>query len=275
MCLYIHMIDTARGAEHLDHLADMPPKRGKATAGTAPKRRKAAKEDWRTPVFYWRGRVDGSKWSGTWVASTNGLPSDAEFEESANTFELTSSKSLATLHNWQLNSPDNPGGGGGASFTGKYKLDNGDGLADYSDVEHQIWAYNGPPAEHPSLESWGAVGACGDTEFGRFVSLGRLDSAVAGSHPQVYTRLTLARRYIAEDDPRKSMTCKDVVQRVVGPRAPDQFALQAPWLALPWKVPDEWPDALPVREDVYALLEANCEEKGTNWCVGVAPVRGP
>ena len=77
----------------------MPPKRKSSSTASAGKRKKKAPaEDWRTPLFYWRGTIDGSSWSGTWVASSDGLPSDAEFAASANAFKLEGSQSLATLH---------------------------------------------------------------------------------------------------------------------------------------------------------------------------------
>ena len=50
----------------------------------------------------------------------------------------------------------------------------------------------------------------------------------------------------------------------------DERMCQAPWLALPWKVPEDWPWA-PLAEEasVRALLDANRGEVGTEWCVGV------
>ena len=70
------------------------------------------------------------------------------------------------------------------TFTGTYKLDQGDGLADFSDHSHD-WC-----AVSKQDEMFAVVGARGSTEFGEFVSLGRLDL-----EPEPV--LTLARRYIA------------------------------------------------------------------------------
>ena len=60
--------------------------------------------------------------------------------------------------------------------------------------------------------------------------------------------LTLARRYIADGDPRTAMNATSVLARV---EAEDSFAGEHPWLALPWKVPSSWPAPLPVPEGLY------------------------
>ena len=176
----------------------MAPKKRKSSSSTAARKKKAPAADWRQSAFYWRGAVSGSTWEGAWVASDEGLPSDADFAASTNTFKLVCSTALSNVY------PCGAREHGGGTFTGEYKLDNGDGPADYSDLEHEIFAYNGPPGHHPAAHSWAVVGACGDTEFGRFVSLGVLDGEVSGGVPgdDTYSRLTLVRRYIAEDDPR-------------------------------------------------------------------------
>ena len=81
------------------------------------------------------------------------------FGNLANTFKLECSVALASKQTHRT--------GGSGTFSGSYKLDNGDGLADYSDIEHKIWACNGPPDNHPSIHHWTIVGATGTTEFGR------------------------------------------------------------------------------------------------------------
>ena len=174
-----------------------------------------------------------------------------------------------------------------ATLAGSYKLDQGDGLADFSDISHEVYAIDGPPGHHALGEQgaetdWAVVGATGNTEFGRFVSLGRLDGAE--SYDSGYSRLTLARRYLDDDDPRIGMSAKAVATRVAG-CGPDEWALGAPWLALPWKilaVPEAaMPGAAPwtsrgqMPESAFkgcgkACLD-NCETVGTAWAVGVAP----
>ena len=278
----------------------MPPKRKTGSSAAASKKKKAA-PDWRQPVFYWRGKVEGTTWEGTWVSSIDGLPSDEEFATSTNTFKLecrylwtlalalascphapsshlhASSKPLGTVYKHKDEA---------VTFTGHYKLDNGGGPADYSDVEHNINAFNGPPEHHPATHGWAVVGACGNTEFGRFVSLGRLDKRAAGevSGEEEYTRLTLARRYVDDDDPRAGMSAEDVRKRITGYKAPDEGVIDVPWLALPWKVPDnlysyaltgasdECKSLLPTfPPHIKMLLEANCEEEECDWMVGLGP----
>ena len=188
----------------------MPPRK-RGAAGGASKKAKQPRPDWRVPIFYWRGTVTDKEWRGAWVASADGLPSDTELAESKSTFELTCTSELVT--------------GASASFTGSYKLDNGDGLADFSDVEHNIRIADGASA---------IVAARGTTEFGEFVSLGKLQDGT----------LTLARRYIADNDPRCKMNAQQVLARLQS-GGEDEAHSAAPWTALPWKVPSEWPAALP------------------------------
>ena len=246
----------------------MAPKKRKSSSSTAARQKKAPAADWRQSAFYWRGAVSGTTWEGTWVASEVGLPSDADFAASTNTFKLECSTNLSRVHN-----PPAGGQAGGGKFTGSYKLDNGDGPADYSDLEHEIFAYNGPPDHHPAVHSWAVVGACGDTEFGRFVSLGVLDGKAPGEcrGNDTYTRLTLVRRYIADDDPRNGMSAEEVARRVSS-CGKDEGFINAPWLALPWKVPSSWPAPLSAPAAFRDLLEAHCEDEGTDWCVGVGPL---
>jgi len=50
-------------------------------------------DDWKATLFYWRGLLThepGSStlsWEGAWVGSASGMPSDADFEASENTFQ--------------------------------------------------------------------------------------------------------------------------------------------------------------------------------------------
>ena len=245
------------------------PKR-KATSSSGKKKKPAL--DWRVPIFYWRGTLTGKTWQGTWVASEFGLPSDDDFKASENTFKLECSEMLSLVAAGSHNSTKN-WEAEGAKFTGSYKLDNGDGLEDTEDIEHLIWAVKGPPSHHPlgNIFDWATVGACGDTPFGRFVSLGRLDKkeALPDNPSMQYTRLTLARRYIDDADPRKKMSARDVCARVSS-CGEDEWAINTPWLALPWKVPNNWPEILGVEDpEVRAKIEKNCEEEDTDWAVGL------
>ena len=84
------------------------------------------------------------------------------------------------------------------------------------------------------------VGARGSTEFGEFVSLGRMDSHFMGG---AAATLTLARRYIADDDPRCKLSAQDIVDRIGS--GPDSAHRDTPWTALPWRVAADWPAAVP------------------------------
>ena len=275
------------GPERSRSCARMPPKRSAEDSAEEPKgKQKAARgapADWRAPLFFWRGKVDGTTWEGTWVASTEGLPSEAEFASSPNAFKLTCSVDLGALFT-PTNSLLNKDSEHFASFTGSYKLDNGDGLADYEDKEHVIWGHGCPPDHHPlseGVDHWAVVGATGNTEFGRFVSLGRLDHPPdhSGGAYDPFTRLTLARRYIADNDKRTKMSARDVAGRICirslskttnrnGP-PPDENFLQVPWLGLPWKLPGNWPLPLMPKKELQVILQKNCETVGTDWAVGV------
>ena len=211
-----------------------------ATEPTKPKpkqkKKKGASEpqaDWRTPLFYWRGRVvdEGTKWEGTWVASAEGLPSDADFAASANTFALVAAGD-DLLSSWAGGAPS---GAARGSFSGSYKLDQGGGLEDFSDHTHAFELVK--RAEEP----FAIVGARGSTEFGEFVSLGRLDLALdldaPGGDDAATTRaprLTLARRYLADDDVRAKLSCAAVVPTLCETE-PAAAPREAPWERLPWK----------------------------------------
>ena len=108
-----------------------------------------------------------------------------------------------------------PDGLGEMKF-GSYKLDNGNGLKDVKDVEHR-WEVRMP-----------AVAAVGTTPFGRFVSLGVIE------RHRHRDRMTLARRYIADDDPRAAWASPAAVLDACLDDAP--LALADIPAKLPWKV---------------------------------------
>ena len=103
------------------------------------------------------------------------------------------------------------------------------------------------------------------------MSLGRLDQKAPGEVPgnDTYTRLTLARRYIGDDDKRTKMSAQAVCNRVSAAQAPDEGFINAPWLALPWRLPGNWPLPLMPKKELMAILEKHCEDEGTDWAVGV------
>lgn len=70
------------------------------------------------------------------------------------------------------------------------------------------------------------VTASGNTEFGRFVSAGRLNV-----HDTARTVLTLARRYVADSDPRAKLSAKEVASQCIEAKDFDE-----PWKSLRWKI---------------------------------------
>ena len=83
-------------------------------------------------------------------------------------------------------------------------------MKDVKDVEHR-WEVRMP-----------AVAAVGTTPFGRFVSLGAIEGHT----------MTLARRYIADDDPRAAWSSPAAVLDAVlgeGPLALDEIPAKLPW----------------------------------------------
>ena len=222
-----------------DEDANAPPKRAATTASSKAKKPRSSappEPDWRTPLFYWRGNCNETSWSGTWVASAEGLPSDADFAASANTFTLSCSENISTMSDGPSGTADAPA----ATLTGSYK---GDGQEDISDIKHSICVQEGPAMGGPMGDSgWVSVAGRGTNRFGKFLSLGKMVRTNDGEHV-----LTLARRYLAEKDPRCTMSAQKALGRVSGEEeGKDMWACEEPWLALPWKVHASWPAALPV-----------------------------
>ena len=180
----------------------MPRKVAKRPAegdGGSSKRQNLEFDDWRSPLYYWHGQVSTddhsgkTTWEGTWIASKDGLPTPSEFGKSPNSFKLVSTDFLS--RDGVALEESCPFGRSGR-FTGTFKLDNdGTGLRDYSDLEHRIVFKN-------RTDGTLLVGARGAASFGQFVSTGCLTYGTRNAPAS----LTLARRYITEDDPRAAMS---------------------------------------------------------------------
>ena len=118
------------------------------------------------------------------------------------------------------------------------------------DNSHTICLQEGPPVGTPFGDSgWVSVAARGTTPFGQFVSLGKMVRAGDGEHV-----LTLAQRYIADDDPRCDMSPNEALSRISAVDEGEEWwwACEEPWLALPWKTPEDWPEPLPIPEGLPA-----------------------
>ena len=205
-------------------------------------------------------------WRGAWLGTDDDtMPSDADLKASENTFELKTEpfdheqiqeKANATLVGTEFEGEECGGTDiffeaidmilGGMDeedpegrkayfqlsglfemqFGGSYKLDNGSGLEDTSDDTHR-WEVRTWPATPPGeicCATHAAVAAVGTTPFGRFVSLGVIEGST----------MTLARRYIADDDPRAAWASPAAVLDAVLGEGP--LALAEIPAKLPWKV---------------------------------------
>lgn len=180
------------------------------TSNKQPKNEDVAPEsvvaDWRDQLYFWHGTVHTedhgeTTWQGTWIASDSGLPSMAEFSASENEFKLTSNDFLARD---EVGLEEMCPFGRSGYFTGTYKLDNdGSGFRDYSDDVHRICF-----KDHTA--SWSLVAARGSCTFGEFISAGRLVFP-QGNTPAT---LTLARRYLTEDDPRTKLSAWGALHQI-------------------------------------------------------------
>ena len=159
-----------------------------------PRRQRDEERDWRATLFVWRGVLDVSRsgaglpcvtWGGVWVPTdTDTLPDsgDKRYEDSQNEFTLRSRNYVeqdaieilescvepADMENlgelfWGLEHL------GDIRLTGSYQLDQGDGRGHhaYTDDWHDMMV--------SCRGQYAVVAACGDTQFGRFVSLGYVD----------------------------------------------------------------------------------------------------
>ena len=239
----------------------------------AAKRARTVERDWRATLFVWRGHLEihspdetQISWRGSWLGTDDDtLPSDAALTASPNTFELTTEpfdheqiteRSNAKYVGTEFEGQEVDGGSemvfeamemilGGADeedpegrkaflqldglfemqFAGSYKLDNGAGLEDTSDDTHR-WEVRTWPSTPPGeidRATHAAVAAVGTTPFGRFVSLGVIEGST----------MTLARRYIEDDDPRAAWSSPTAVLDAVlggeGPLALDEIPAKLPW----------------------------------------------
>lgn len=167
------------------------PKR-KAVESTSEKKRTTHNQDpnsWREVLYFWHGTLSTDEssgetiWEGTWIASEDGLPSTAEFDTSENTFRLTSS-AFYVRDGVPLEARCPFGRSG--HFAGYFLLDG----KDCSDIEHRL------------VFKDQLVAARGTAFFGEFISAGRL--VFPQGSASAY--LTLARRYLTEDDLRVKLT---------------------------------------------------------------------
>ena len=191
-------------------------------------------------------------------------PADDAFASSPNTFKLTVSARIllgsvlrAALRRWcqkyscgQAKWPakapralsaaasELPAAGVQAAFKGSYLLDQGDGagLCPYRDIQHRFHLAPAPDGQTV------LVAARGSTEFGYFISAGALASVDGGG-----IQLTLARRYLEDDDPRAKWSSP---ARVV-----EELLRKEPTGGPPWHEDED--ESLRVLMSEYAGLETS------------------
>ena len=186
----------------------------------------AAAKDWRSPLFYWRGeltpRDDRLRWQGAWVAREGDLPTDEEFAASENAFDVSSTAGFEFHTHRRLLGITRELGHATAFglVDGYYLLDNGGGHERFTDIRQNVVVEEKSPTD-PLV-----VAAVGTTEFGAFVSLGSIDETASGT-----VRMTLARRYVDDSDPRARWTTDDVLDSSEWMRGPGASL----WDSLPWR----------------------------------------
>ncbi len=234
---------------------------------------KPVERDWRATLFVWRGHLEINSpdeqmisWRGAWLGTDDdAMPTEANLQASANTFELTTEpfdheqiteRSNAKFVGTEFEGQEVDGGSemvfeamemilGGADeedpegrkaflqldglfemqFGGSYKLDNGSGLEDISDDTHR-WEVRTWPETPPGEVDRATHAAVAAVGTTPF---GRFVSlgVIEGS------TMTLARRYVADDDVRAVVWASptDVLDAALdeGPLALDEIPAKLPW----------------------------------------------
>lgn len=225
----------------------------------------AKEQDWRATLFVWRGEISTDEherghpkleWVGAWAGTDDAsMPSAAALDSSENGFRLATRRfdderivaegeaeaarrgiqgdaaasaeifEVMAMGPWCCDDGEADAsevlfpvaGLGVMELEGQYSLDNGEGRQPFEDDAHRVQV-----RVHADEACAAAVGAA---PFGKFVSLGVIDG---------YT-LTLARRYISDDDARAAWASpKDVLDALLV--AGEPLALDDVPTKLPWKV---------------------------------------
>mmetsp|Transcript_1508 Transcript_1508/g.4537 ORF Transcript_1508/g.4537 Transcript_1508/m.4537 type:complete len:258 (+) Transcript_1508:91-864(+) len=204
-------------------------------------------EDWRDTLFYWHGKVSwvgGERkqmsWRGTWLSSVAQIqPTAAEFGSSFNHFELNfelpeGSGREVLQGRWELGVFCGVGG----ELRGHYLMEPPDGAGyrrAYRDDKHEL-RFDRGLEHHPHLGPFVLCAARGVNEFGRFVALGHARRARGTGSLDDAVELTLARRYVRDDDSRWHWHLDQLLASV--PPNPLHATRAAPWEhALPCRLP--------------------------------------
>lgn len=217
----------AGGKRKRDHQNESPRSR-KVQAPTSEDEGNMNEQDWRAPLFFWKGKLDLEdevlRFVGSWVSgpAESGVPTSKTYTDTqeSNSFQLSCKKKQ-----WkQISKEQSTNTGSSArlacvcglsgNFKGSYLLDQGDGLGPrkFVDKSHTFTFSSQMDSSHTNdnngttKNNFVVVAALGSTEFGRFVSFGyttmydQQEQEEGGSG----ICLVLARRYIANNDVRNA-----------------------------------------------------------------------
>ena len=190
-------------------------------------------KSWRDTLFVWSGQLEELKtengrryveWKGTWVgvadcpdARAAPTPNEKAFDKSNMSFSvkgwLERSDDSTALWKAELTNGDG------------WDLDNGDGIAKYTDKSHTLLMSKCPL---DVTNSRVLVVANGDNDFAPFLSAGYCRG----------NQLTLARRYLEHGDKRIQWKIEDLFQKIqdvddgLNTSITDLFWKRAPWRAI-------------------------------------------
>lgn len=208
-------------------------------------------EDWRDTLFYWHGKMSWGggerkvmSWRGTWLSSVaNVQPTAKDFGGSFNIFELYFDVMESSLERevaqgrWELLRFCGLRG----DFRGHYLMEPPDGSG-YGRAYRDIWhhfAFARQLEYHGQHGPFVLCAARGSNEFGNFVSLGQARRSRGTGSLEDSVELTLARRYVRDDDSRSAWPIDQLLASVssspLGTAAGTRFA---PWEhSLPCRLP--------------------------------------
>jgi hypothetical protein len=171
---------------------------------------------WRDTLFVWSGSLLQQSsgiviWRGTWVGIDSSDAKNAAVP--AKSFFASSEMHFAVSAERDLNSQElNFVGGSG------WDLDDGNGINKYQDCTHNVRFTASSFSTSPSVVTWllprtrdvnttELAFACGRNAFGHFISIGVACRGPSGV-------MTMARRYLADEDDRCAWTTEDLARRI-------------------------------------------------------------
>jgi hypothetical protein len=173
-------------------------------------------DDWKLPLFYWKGTLERRDnkaspllWKGSWVSglSEDGIPSDGMYEatKDSNSFNVCGKLDMRKKDEQDSCFLDYLAGRSGEFNKGGYFLDQGDGNGptQVKDSSHKF-LFSPSVRRNEGDNDALFITASGKTEFGKFISFGYVHILEESGRSE----LVLARRYIDDDDSRKTFVRK-------------------------------------------------------------------